>query len=181
MLFLLALAGFLWMAASTVLSLVLQPIRYACVLEDRSLTASVREGFRMTKHHLKEFGLLWLIWMGIRILWAPLGILAVILIAPVLLLSVLTGVVAGGVPAALVGAFSNLFTGGATPWIMGALAGVPVFTVVTLSPILFVSGLVEIYKSSLWTLGYRELKAMERPVKATATQAGVIPAQGIAS
>jgi hypothetical protein len=50
---------------------------------------------------------------------------------------------------------------GATPWIMGLLVGLPIFIVVMLSPILFVSGLVEIYKSSIWTLAYRDLKAME--------------------
>src|SRR5512135_3423296 len=103
MLFLLILSSSLWMIGGAVLSLVLQPIRLVCVLENRSFFASIRDGFRMAKHHFKNVGLLWLIWMGIRILWAPLGILAVILIAPFILLAILAGVVMGGIPAALVG------------------------------------------------------------------------------
>ncbi len=170
-----------WVAGSALLSVVLQPIRCACVLEDQGLVASIRTGLRMTRHHVKEVGLLWLIWMGIRLLGGIFAVLIVVLLAPALLLAVLAGVAVGGVPAALVGFIANLFTGGATPWIMGALVGLPVFTVVTLSPILFVGGLIEIYKSSLWILGYRELRSMPRPVQAPAPQGMPIPAKGAAS
>jgi hypothetical protein len=170
----------LWLAASAVLSLVLQTIRRACVLEGQSLLASIRQGVMLTKHHLKEVSPLWLIWMGVRLLWVPLGALILILLAPVLLLTVLTGVVLGGVPAALVAAITGLFMGGATPWIMGALAGLPVFIVVMASPMLFVNGLVEIYMSCIWTLAYRDLRAMERTVHAPAPQAQVAPAGGSA-
>jgi hypothetical protein len=170
----------MWIAGNTLLSLVIQPVRYACVLEDQGLVASIRTGLRMTRHHLKEVGLLWLIWMGTRLLGGYFAVLIVILLAPALLLTVLAGVALGGLPAALVGLIATLFTGGVTPWIMGALAGLPVFTVVTLSPILFVGGLVEIYKSSLWTLGYRELRTMERPVQAPAPRVSAVPAQGAA-
>ncbi len=180
-LFLLALATFLWIAGGAVLSLVMQPVRLACVLEDRSLAASIGVGFRMLKKHLKEVGLLWLIWVGIRILWAPVVILIVVLIAPVFLLSVVAGVVAGGAPAALVGGIAGQFTGGATPWIMGILAGLPIFTLVTISPILFVSGLVEIYKSCLWTLGYRNLKTVEQTAKAPEPKTPLVPVEGAAS
>ena len=177
---LLVLAGYLWLAASAVLSLVMQTVRRACVLEDQSLLASIHQGVAMTKHHLKEAGLVWLIWMGIRLLWAPIGLLIVILLAPILLLTILAGVALGGLPAALVAAITGLFMDGATPWIMGALAGLPIFIVVTISPILFVSGLVEIYKSCIWTLAYRDLRAMERTVQAPAPQAPMVPAHGAA-
>lgn len=156
----------LWLAAGLVLSLVLQMIRRACVLEDQSLPASIRQGIRITKQHMKDVGLVWLIWMGIRLAWVPLGAIILILLAPVLLLTVLAGVVVGGVPAALVAVIADLFTSGATSWIMGALAGLPLFFVVTISPMLFVGGLVEIYTSSIWTLAYRDLRVMESPVPA---------------
>jgi hypothetical protein len=177
---LLALAGCLWLAASAVLSLVLQTIRRACVLEDQSLLTSIRQGVTMTKHHLKEVGLLWLVWMGIRLVWAPVGALILILLTPVLLLTILAGVALGGVPAALVTAITSLFMRGATPWIMGALAGIPIFIVVMASPMLFVSGLVEIYKSCIWTLAYRDLRAMERLVQAPVSRAPLAPARGAA-
>ena len=160
---LLVLATYLWLAASAVLSLVLQPIRRACVLEKQSLLASIRQGVMMTRHHLKEVGLVWLVWMGIRLVWVPFGALILFLLIPVMLLTILTGVAVGGVPAALVTLISSMFMNGATPWIMGALAGLPVFIVVMISPMLFVSGLVEIYKSCMWTLAYRDPESNGAP------------------
>jgi hypothetical protein len=175
---LLVLAAYLWLAASAVLSLVLQPIRRTCVLEKQSLLASIRQGVMMTMHHLKEVGLVWLVWMCIRLVWIPFGALILFLLIPVLLLTILTGVLLGGVPAALVTLISSMFMNGATPWIMGALAGLPIFILVMVSPMLFVSGLVEIYKSCMWTLAYRDLRAMKSPVQGPTPQAKVVPASG---
>ena len=42
------------------------------------------------------------------------------------------------------------------------LFGLPVFILVMIAPMLFLGGLVEVAKSSLWTLTYRELRALER-------------------
>ncbi len=66
---LLILAFFLWLAISAILSLVLQTIRRACVLEKQSLLASIRQGVMFTKHHLKEISPLWLVWMGLRFIF----------------------------------------------------------------------------------------------------------------
>ena len=170
---LLTLATYLVLAAAALLSLVMQPIRRACALEDQSLWASIRQGIGMTKHHLKEVGVLWLIWMGIRLLWVPVSVLVLVILLPLLLVTMLLGVAVAGLPAALAGAITALFIDGATPWIMGALVGIPIFIVVMILPMLFVSGLVEIYKSSIWTLAYRDLMAMDRPVESLSSQAHV--------
>jgi hypothetical protein len=170
----LILAFFLWLAISAVLSLVLQTIRRACVLEKQSLLASIRQGILLTKHHLKDVAPLWLVWMGLRLIWVFLIVPVLILFIPFLLLTIPLGALLGGGPAALVAGITALFMEGYTPWIMGALVGLPIFIVVMISPILFVSGLVEIYKSSIWTLAYRELKVMELTVHASVSQAQVL-------
>jgi hypothetical protein len=177
---LIILGFYLWLAASAVLSLVMQPIRRLCVLEDQSLLAAIRQGFSMVINHLKEVGLLWLVWMGIRLLWLPISGLIAIFLAPVLLLTMLAGVALGGVSTVLVAAIFSLFIGGITAWIMGALAGLPVFIVMLASPMLFISGLVEVYKSSLWTLAYRDLITMECPVQVPASKPRLASAQGAA-
>jgi hypothetical protein len=79
-----------------------------------------------------------------------------------------------------VGGITALFIDGVTPWIMGILAGLPIFIVVMISPILFVSGLVEVYKSSIWTLAYRDLKAMELTAQTAFPQAQVLTTGGTA-
>jgi len=159
---LLTLATYLMLAAGVLLSLVMQPIRRACALEDQSLWASIRQGIGMTKHHLKEVGVLWLIWMGIRFVWVPVSVLVLILLVPLLLVTMFLGIAVAGLPAALAGAITALFIDGATPWIMGALVGFPIFIVVMILPMLFVSGLLEIYKLSIWTLAYRDLRTIDQ-------------------
>lgn len=175
---LLILAGCLWLAALVVLSFLLQPIRRACALEDQSLWASVRQGLSLTRHHLKEVGLLWLVWIGIRVLWAPIGAAVLIILTPVLLLTILLGGVVSSIPAVLIGITARIFVGGLTPWLMGALAGLPVFIVVMISPMLFVSGFVEIYKSCIWTLAYRDLKAVKVSARESVSQPQSLPATG---
>lgn len=175
---LLILAFLAWLAASAVLSVVLQPIRRACALEEQSLAASIRQGAVLTKHHLEELLPLWLVWVSIRLIWVPLIVPVMLLFMPFLLLTIPLGVALGGFPAALVAGFTALFMDGATPWIMGMMAGLPIFIVVMISPILFVSGLVEIYLSSIWTLAYRDLKAMEIPVQAITSHAQVMVTPG---
>jgi hypothetical protein len=177
---LLTLATYLALTAAALLSFVMQPIRRACALEEQGLWASIRQGIGMTKHHLKEVGVLWLVWMGIRLLWVPVSVLVLILLVPLLLVTMFLGIAVAGLPAALAGAITALFIDGATPWIMGALVGIPIFIVVMILPMLFVSGLVEIYKSCIWTLTYRDLMAMDRPVKSLSSQAQVTLVPGTA-
>jgi hypothetical protein len=177
---LLVLAMYLAFAANVIMSLVIQPIRRACVLEDQGLLASIRQGITLTKRHLMDVGLVWLVWISIQALWIPISIMVLILLGPVLLLTVLVGVVVGIVPTALMASITSLFMGGITPWIMGALVGTPLLFVVTVSPMLFVSGLVEIYKSSVWTFVYREMKAMESPVQVPVSQSPLVAAHSTA-
>ncbi len=168
------MAGYLWLAASGILSLVIQPIKRACALDNQGMVAAFRHGITLTKRHLKDVGMLWLVWMCIRLLWVPLGILIVILLVPFFLLTTLAGLAMGGLPATLVATVTSLFMGGATPWIMGALVGVPIFIVVMASPMLFVNGLVEVYMSSIWTLAYRDLRALESPAQSPVTQVPLV-------
>ena len=39
--------------------------------------------------------------------------------------------------------------------------GLPIFILVVAVPWLFLGGLMEVFKSSVWTLTYRELRALE--------------------
>jgi hypothetical protein len=175
---LLVLAFFVWLVVSIMLSVVLQPIRRAIALEEQSLPASIRQGYLVTRHHLNDILPLWLVWISIRLIWVPLTVPIVFLFVPLLLLTIPLGVALGGFPAAMVTGFTALFMDGITPWILGAMAGLPIFIVVMFSPILFVNGLIEIYLSSIWTLAYRDLKAMELQIQAPASQVQILAAPG---
>ena len=156
----------------TVLSLIVgaivspfvQIMRRACAVEGLGVMASIGRGFGMVRRHGKEVLVIWVIWMGTRLSWMVAGIPVVIVISPLLLLSLVAGSVAGAVPALLVGGLLTPVLAGPFPWIVGALAGLPLFFLVLLVPVFFFAGLVEIFKSSTWTLAYRDLCALERTV-----------------
>jgi hypothetical protein len=154
-----------WLVVRAVLSMVLQPLRRACVLEKQGLLASIIHGIKLTLHHFTEIAPLWLIWMGIRLIWVPFMVPVMILFVPFLLLTIPLGTALGGAPAAFVAAIAYGFMDGATPWILGIIAGLPIFILVVISPLLFLSGLVEVYLSSIWTLGYRDMNAMDQNVQ----------------
>jgi hypothetical protein len=60
-----------------------------------------------------------------------------------------------------VGGLASLFFEGAVPWILAAVIGLPIFILVVAVPWLFLGGLMEVFKSSVWTLTYREVRALE--------------------
>jgi len=104
-------------------------------------------------------------------MFAMLPVLVVLL--PVILLFIVAGLALGAVPAVVVGGLLSLFFEGAVPWIVGAVAGLPVFVLVMIAPMLFLGGLVEVVKSSLWTLAYRDLRALETAEREPAPRLGV--------
>jgi hypothetical protein len=92
----------------------------------------------------------------------------VILLSPVLLLALAAGGAAGGLLAVAVGGLLSLFWAGPSPWIAGAVIGLPILILAVIAPIAVVRGLVEVFLSGIWTLAYRELRPAEseelRPV-----------------
>ena len=157
-LFLLTILSFI---ISAVVSRFVQVIRRACAVEGLGVFASIGRGLGMVRRHFKEVVIIWLIWVGTRLAWMVASVPALILLSPILLLFVIAGVFLGAVPALLVGGLLSPVLAGPFPWIVGALAGLPIFLLVMLAPMLFLGGLVEVFKSSTWTLAYRELQALE--------------------
>jgi len=159
-------------AASAALSLLIHSIRRACAIEGLGVVASIRRGLAVVKAHLKEVVVVWLMWIGVRLAWMVLAVPVMILIFPATLLFVVVGAVLGGLPAVTVGALLSPFLGDVAPWIVGAIVGLPIFILVMSAPMLFLSGLVEVLKSSTWTLAYRDLRALESAVPQTLPELG---------
>jgi hypothetical protein len=150
-------ALFIWLAivAAVVLTLLVRFFRRACALEGLGVVESIRRGFGVVRDHFRDVAIMWLIMVGVSLGAGVLFFLAAILL-------VVLGLLAGGVPALVVGVLASLVSEGALPWILAAVVGVPVFFLVLILPLLFLGGLLEIFKSSVWTLTYRQLLALER-------------------
>ena len=137
---------------SAVLSLLIRFFRRACVLESLGVIEAIRQGYGLVRGHLKDVGVMWLIMIGLGIAWA-------LLMVPVMIALVLLGLFVGGLPALLIGGLTSLVLEGAAPWILGAVIGVSIFILVIAVPGLFLGGLAEVFRSSVWTLTYRELRS----------------------
>jgi len=163
--------SFLFIFITVILMVVLLLLRdfawRMAVLEGTGVMESLQLATSLVKRNWKGVGLMWLVMIGIKIVWA---IAFFILIFPLLIVSILTAV--GGVLVAIVptlmaaGVASLLSAPDYWPWIFAAVIGLPFFFVVAFSPIFQVSGWGQIYQSSVWTLTYRELKTLETIVPA---------------
>jgi hypothetical protein len=158
---------FLAIIVGTVLSLLIKFFWRACVLEGLGVTDSIRHGFDMVRRHLKDVVIMWLIMVGIHIGWIIALISISILLIPVILLLIVVGGIVGGLPALAVWGLTSIFFEGVVPWILAALIGAPIFILIVAVPWLFLGGLMEVFKSSVWTLTYRELCALESLEMAT--------------
>jgi hypothetical protein len=138
---------------AVILSVVMQFIRRAAVLEDLGVFASIQRGFILVRQRLGDIVIMALIMFALGLGWAVLSI-------PLFILLLLAAVVLGGLPALLAGAITGLFVQGSLPWIIAILIGLPVFLVILVVPASFVSGLVQVFTSSTWTLTYREVLAL---------------------
>ena len=65
-------------------------------------------------------------------------------------------------PTELLGNLIGLGFQGAAPWIIAAAVGIPTFLLVVVTPLAFLGGLREVFRSNVWTLTYRELLALEQ-------------------
>jgi len=126
----------------------------ACAVDGLGVIASIRRGYATVRGHPKDVGIMWLVLIGVRLCWTFVSV-------PVGLLMMGAGVVLGGMVTLLVLGLSGLAFDGATVWILTAIVGVPVGLLVTLGPWAFLGGLREVFKSSAWTLTYRELCALD--------------------
>jgi hypothetical protein len=152
---------FLAIVVGAVLGLLIRFFWRACALENLGVIESITHGFNMVRRHLKDVVIMWLIMIGIRIGWAIALILITIALIPIILLLIVVGGVLGGLPALIVWGLASIFFEGAVPWILAALIGLPIFILIVAIPWLFLGGLMEVFKSSVWTLTYRELRALE--------------------
>ncbi|MGC9333062.1 MAG: DUF7544 domain-containing protein [Anaerolineae bacterium] len=145
----------------TLLSVLKRFFRQACALESLGVIASVRRGWAVVRQKPADVLVMWLIVLGVTLGWGVVIALSFLVLFPLLILFIVLGGVAGALPAYLVFLLSSLVTEGALPVLLAVVVGLPIFILVMLTPWWCLGGLIEVFKSSAWTLTYRELRAAE--------------------
>lgn len=130
------------------------------VLEDTGVRESLQRGFALVLENWKSVGLMWLVMIGLGIVWAVASIILIVISIPVVLVTAVVAVLVSAIPFLLfVGIFST-FLAGWLPWVAGGLFVAPLFFTLAFSPWLLLGSWQSVYTSTVWTLTYREIKAL---------------------
>lgn len=151
---------FLFIAVMAALSLLREFFARAAVLEGLGVFDSLRHGWQMFRTHWKSAAWLWLIMAGVGIAVAIVSILAFFLLIPVYLLLLLPAVLVAAIPGAIAFGIASLFTTGPLSWIIGVVFALPFFFTILFAPLFVLEGWYQVYAFNVWTLAYREMKAL---------------------
>ncbi|MGD8402793.1 MAG: hypothetical protein PVJ21_03965 [Anaerolineales bacterium] len=155
---------FLLIFVVVILSIILGLLRHffwrACALENLGVGESLRRGFAMVRENWKEVGLMWLIMIGLGIAWVIVSIVGVILTIPIVAITAIAAAAIVAIPGLLLVGFFSLFLSGYLPWIVGGIFVAPLFFILAFSPWVLLTAWQQVYKSTVWTLTYREIKAL---------------------
>jgi hypothetical protein len=164
--------------AGTLLSVLKRFFRQACALEGLGVIASIRRGWAVVGRKPIDVLVMWLIMLGVALGWGVVITLSFVVLFPILILFIALGGAAGALPAYLVFLLSSLVFEGALPVLLAIIVGLPIFILVMLAPWWCLGGLMEVFKSSAWTLTYRQLSSVEdaQPAQAPAVDAASLGA-----
>ena len=167
--------AFLAIFAVAIVSILLHLLRNffwrICVLEDARVGESLRRGLAMARANWQNVGLMWIVMIGLGIAWAIGSIILAIVTLPIVLVTAFLAALVVALPfLLLLGVFST-FLSGPLPWIAAGIFVLPFFAILGFSPWLMLGSWQRIYTSTVWTLTYREIKALP----ATVAPAEVVP------
>ncbi|MGB8213139.1 MAG: hypothetical protein WCE68_06225 [Anaerolineales bacterium] len=130
-------------------------------LENAGIGDSFRKGWAMFKRNWKSAGLMWLVMLGLGIGFGIATLIVFFLLIPAYIVLVLPAVVLAAIPGLVVFGITSIFASGPLAWILGLLAALPFFFLIVFAPLTLIAGWYKIYESSVWTLTYREIQALE--------------------
>lgn len=155
---LLLLASFL---GTVFLSLLRQFFVRTAALENAGIGDSFQRGWALFKHNWKSAALVWLVMLGIAIgAWIG-GIVLFFLLIPVYIILAIPAVLVAAIPGLLAFGIASIFAHPILAGIIGGLVALPFFFTVLFAPLTLVTAWYLIFVSNVWTLTYRELKAVE--------------------
>ncbi len=155
------LSLFIMIIAAIFLGLVRNFFSRAAAIEGLGVKDSLRQGWTMFKRNWKSAGLMWLVMVGIGIVVGIATMIIFFLLIPAYLILLLPAGLVAALPGLIAYAISSIFTGSPLTWIIALLVAIPFFFTVLSAPLFLVDGWYKIYESNVWTLTYREIKAME--------------------
>ena len=132
----------------------------ASVLEDLGVRESFSRGFEMIRENWKDVGLMWLVMIGLGIIWVIASVIFIIVTIPLVIVTAVIAALVVAAPFLLFYGIFSTFLGGWLTWIAAGLFVMPLFFTIAFSPWVLIEAWRQVYISIVWTLTYREIKAL---------------------
>jgi hypothetical protein len=158
---------FLLIVVAVFLSLLRNFFVRAAALDGLGVKAALQHGWAMVRKNWKSAGLMWLVMVGIGIGFGIAMMIVFFVLIPAYLVLLLPAALVAAIPALIGYGITSIFASGPLAWIIALLAAMPFFFTILFAPMFLVSGWMKIYESAIWTLTYREIKALENLAKPT--------------
>jgi hypothetical protein len=151
---------FVVVIASIFLHLLRQFVWRVSALEDVGVQESFSRGWALVRENWKSVGLMWIVMIGLGIAWVIASIILFFISIPLLIVTGAIALVISAIPALLLVGLFHLFLGNVLAWVLGIVMILPLFFTIAFSPWLLVGSWQTVFTSTVWTLTYREIKAM---------------------
>ncbi len=155
------LSLFIMIIAAIFLGLVRNFFSRAAAIEGLGVKESLGLGWNLFKRNWKSAGLMWLVMVGIGIVFGIAAMIVFFLLIPAYLILLLPAGLVAALPGLIAYGITSIFTAGPLAWIIALVVAIPFFFTVLFAPLFLVDGWYKIYESNVWTLTYREIKALE--------------------
>ena len=151
---------FVMIVLGVLLGLLRQFFIRMAALENTGVGDSFRKGWEMFKLNWKSAALMWLIMLGVGIGVGIATVIVFFLLIPAYIILAVPAILVAAIPGLIAFGITSLFINGVVAWIVGIIIALPFFFTIVFAPLFLVSGWVKIYESSVWTLTFREIKAL---------------------
>jgi hypothetical protein len=148
----------------------------AAALENLGVRDSFRRGWEMFKGNWQSAALMWLVMLGLGIGFSIAMFVVFFLLIPVFLIALVAGLLVAAIPGFLFGWLVSLFAPTWVAVLVGIVIGAPILGIITGAPLHLINGWAKIFESNVWTLTYREMKAIESLKPADEPPAAELPA-----
>lgn len=131
------------------------------VIDDAGIGESLRQGWKLFTHQFKHTFLIWLVLLGVGIAVGVAMMLVFFLLIPAYAVMAIPGALVAAIPGGIGYGITYAIDPVVWPWVIGGLLFLPFFFAITFSPLSFVSGLVAVFYENVWTITFRQVRAIE--------------------
>jgi len=137
-------------------------------LEETGVREAFSQGWAFFKSNWKSAALMWLIMLGIGIGFGIAMIFVFFLLVPAYIILLIPAILVAAIPGLILFGIASLFVSLPVAAIIGGVLVLPLFFTILFAPLFLIDGWYQIFRSNVWTLTYREMKALnEAPAEPT--------------